>query len=172
MKLLPTTKMPFRRRREGKTDYKQRLELLKSKKPRLVVRRSLKYIKAQIVIFDKKGDRTIASASSYGLKKFNWNFATDNLPSAYLTGLMMGKKAKEKGIDEAVLDAGLYTSTKGSRIYAVVKGAIDAGLKISVDESMLPSEDRISGKHIANYLKKFSDLPKEFERVKEILMGK
>jgi large subunit ribosomal protein L18 len=39
---LPTYKMPFRRRREGKTNYTKRLKLLLSRKPRLVVRKSLK----------------------------------------------------------------------------------------------------------------------------------
>jgi large subunit ribosomal protein L18 len=170
MKLLPTTKMPFRRRREGKTDYKQRLALLKSEKPRLVVRKSLKYITAQIIEFDKKGDRTIISATSKELKKLDWKFATDNTPAAYLTGLLIGKRAKEKGIEEAILDMGLQTNVKGSRVYALVKGAIDAGLKIPVSNEVFPSEDRIKGEHIANYLKRFSDLPKEFEKIKQKIM--
>ena len=171
MKLKPTYKMPFRRRREGKTDYKKRLKLLLSGKPRLVVRKSLKYIRAQIVEFDERGDRTLASAISKELKKFGWKFACDNLPSAYLVGLLIGKRALQKGIKEAVLDMGLYPSTKGSRIYAVVKGALDAGLKVPVDEEMLPSEDRIKGLHIANYLEKFKDIPEEFEKIKKKLMG-
>ena len=77
MKLSPTFKMPFRRRREGKTNYKKRLKLLLSKKPRLVVRKSLKYIRAQIVEFDKKGDKTLASAFSRELKKLGWKYADD-----------------------------------------------------------------------------------------------
>ena len=145
MKLSPTFKMPFRRRREGKTNYKKRLKLLLSKKPRLVVRKSLKYIRAQIVEFDKKGDKTLASAFSRELKKLGWKYACDNLPAAYLTGLLIGKRALEKGISEAVLDMGLYPSTKGSRIYACVKGALDAGLKIPCSEDVLPSEERIKG---------------------------
>jgi len=156
---------------ERKTDYKQRLKLLKSRKPRLVVRKSLKYVTAQIIQFDKKGDKTLTSASSKELKKDNWKFATDNLPASYLTGLLIGKRAKEKGISESVLDVGLHTSSKGSRIYAVVKGAVDAGLKIPTDESVFPSEDRIFGKHIANYSQKFSDFPKEFEKIKQKIIG-
>lgn len=165
--------MLFRRRREGKTDYKKRLTFLKSRKPRLVVRKSLNYIRAQIVEYDMAGDKTIASATSHELKKLGWKFACDNLPAAYLTGLLIGKKAVEKKIDEVVLDAGLYPSTKGSRVYAVVKGALDAGLKLSHSIEMMPSEDRLSGKHIANYNKKFKELPAEFEKIKQkILSGK
>ncbi len=170
-RMKPTYKMQFRRRREFKTNYKKRLTLLKSRKPRLVVRKSLKYIRAQIIEYDEKGDKTIASVVSSELKKLGWNFACDNTPAAYLTGLLIGKKAKEKKIDEVVLDAGLHTSTKGSRIYAVVKGAVDAGLKLPYDPVVLPSDERISGKHIADYNKKVADMPAEFEKIKKKIIG-
>lgn len=163
----PTYTMPFKRRREGKTNYQKRLRLLLSKKPRLVVRKSLKYICAQIVQFEKIGDKTLAAASSQELKKLGWKFACDNLPAAYLTGLLIGKKAAENKIKEAVLDSGLYPSTKGSRIYAVLKGAVDSDLKVSYDEKILPSEERIKGLHI----QKFKDLPQEFEKIKQKILG-
>ncbi|MCS7106173.1 MAG: 50S ribosomal protein L18 [Candidatus Aenigmarchaeota archaeon] len=171
MKLKPTYKMPFRRRREGKTDYKRRLKILLSKKPRLVVRKSLKYIRAHVVEFDKKGDKTVAFAFSKELKKFGWNYACDNLPASYLTGLLLGRKALEKGIKEVVLDIGLSPSTKGSRIYACVKGALDAGLKVKVSQEVLPSEERIKGMHIAKYLEKFKNIPEDFEKVRKKILG-
>jgi large subunit ribosomal protein L18 len=171
MKLNPRYKMPFKRRRLYKTDYKKRLKLLLSKKPRLVVRRSLKYISAQIIEFSPKGDKTLVQASSKELKKLGWEFSCDNLPASYLTGLLIGKKALEKGIKEAVLDSGLYASTKGNRIYAVVKGARDAGLEVPVDESVLPSEERVKGLHISTYLEKFKGLPEKFEEIRKKIGG-
>jgi large subunit ribosomal protein L18 len=138
---------------------------LSSKKPRLVVRRSLNYITAQIIEFDIKGDKTLVTASSKELKKMGWKFSCDNLPAAYLTGLLIGNKAVKKGIKEAVLDTGLYMSTKGSRIYSAAKGAVDAGLNVSVNEEILPSEERIRGDHIA-VQEKFKSLPQEFEKIK------
>jgi large subunit ribosomal protein L18 len=45
----PRYRVPWRRRREGKTNYYKRLKLIRSGKPRLVVRRTNKYIIAQIV---------------------------------------------------------------------------------------------------------------------------
>ena len=167
MKLSPTYTMQFKRRREGRTDYANRLKLLYSKKPRLVVRRSLKYIKVQIIEFEKNGDKTLVAASSEELKKMGWKFACDNLPAAYLTGLLIGKKVVKAGIKDVILDAGLYSSTKGNRIYAVVKGVVDAGVTIPVGEEILPNEERIKGFHIAKYLDKFADLPKEFEKIKQ-----
>lgn len=167
MKLSPTYKMPFKRRRLGKTNYKTRLALLKSKTPRLVVRRSLRYFRVQVITLDKDGDKTIVSVSSNDLKKLGWTFACDNLPAAYLTGLIAGKKIIEKGIKEVIADIGLYSSTKGNRIYAVLKGAADSGLKVSVDESILPAENRIKGLHIAKYLERFRLLPEKFEEIKK-----
>ncbi|MEM5790957.1 MAG: 50S ribosomal protein L18 [Candidatus Aenigmatarchaeota archaeon] len=165
MKVSPTYRIQFKRRREGKTDYKRRLKLLSSKKPRLVVRKSLKYIRAQIIEFDKKGDKTIASAFSKELEKFGWKYSFKNLPASYLTGLLIGKRAIEKGVKEAILDIGLYPSTKGSKIYACGKGALDAGLKIPIKEEILPSEERIKGEHIVK------DLPKTFEEIKKKILG-
>ncbi len=159
--------MPFKRKRLGKTDYQKRLRLLKSKKLRLVVRRSLNYITAQLVEFDAKGDKVIMSSLSRQLKKLGWKFACDNLPAAYLTGLALGKQAAKNNISEAILDSGLYPSTKGNRIYATVKGAIDGGLKVNVGKEILPTDDRLAGKHI----EKFKDLPAVFEKIKQTILS-
>ena len=79
MKLTPTYRPQYKRRRLGKTNYKKRLQLLSSGIPRLVVRKSLNYIRAQIIEFDKKGDKTVASANSRELKKLG--FDTDSAKS-------------------------------------------------------------------------------------------
>jgi large subunit ribosomal protein L18 len=167
-KISPTYRIHFRRRREGKTNYKKRLKLLLSEKPRLVYRKTLKYIIGQIINFDKKGDVTLVGITSKILKKYGWKFACDNTPATYLTGYLLGKMALSKGIKEAVLDIGLYTSTKGGRMYAFAKGAIDAGLNVPCDEEMFPSEDRIKGLHISE------EVAKNFEEVKkniEVMFG-
>lgn len=162
--------MPFKRRHAYKTDYKKRLKMLKSKLPRLVVRRSLKYITAQIAEYENKSDKIRVAATSRELKKLGWEFACDNLPAGYLTGLLIGKKSLSKNITQAVLNGGLYPSVKGSRIYAVAKGAIDAGLKVPVDSGVMPSDDRIKGGHISHN-EKFKKMPEEFERVKQRILG-
>jgi large subunit ribosomal protein L18 len=164
MKLTKTFKLPFKRKMQGKTDYKKRLRLLESGKPRLVVRRSLNYLQAQIISYGETGDRTLASANSRSLKKLGWEFSCDSTPAAYLVGFAIGKAAVRSNIPEAILDSGLYRSTKGSRIYAVVKGARDAGLDVPVDEGILPDANRISGKHLHN-----KDIPAKFEEIKQRL---
>ena len=49
MKTHKTRAAAYRRKREGKTDYRKRLRLLLSGKPRLVIRRSLRDISAQVI---------------------------------------------------------------------------------------------------------------------------
>jgi len=164
----PRYKVPYRRKRNGKTDYKKRLNLLKSGKPRLVVRISNRYITAQIVKYYPEGDKVVTTTRSYELKKFNWKYSNKNTPAAYLTGLLCGYKSIAKNISEAILDIGLKPSTKGSRVYAVVKGAIDAGMKIPVNEKIFPSEDRIKGKVISEY-KKDDEIVKNFDETKELI---
>ncbi|MCD6226510.1 MAG: 50S ribosomal protein L18 [Candidatus Aenigmarchaeota archaeon] len=156
--------LPLKRRKEKKTNYNRRLKLLLSKKPRLVVRKSLKYTYAQIIKYKKDADQTMVSCSSKDLLKFGWNGSCSNVPAAYLTGFLIGKKAVKNKIKSAVLDVGLQSCTKGGKIYAVLKGAIDAGLNIPKSEKteeMFPSEDRIKGKHI-----KDKEIEKIFNSVK------
>jgi large subunit ribosomal protein L18 len=154
----------FKRRRENKTNYRKRIALLKSGKTRLVIRRSLSNITVQFVDFIPSGDKTIVSATSTELKKLGWS-RTGNVPASYLTGLLAGRKAKDKKIEGAILDLGLQISTKGSRIYAALKGVLDSGIKVPHSEEILPSEDRIKGRHISK------DMEKQFEDVKNKIAG-
>jgi large subunit ribosomal protein L18 len=179
-------KVPFRRRREGKTDYGTRIKLIDLDKYRLVVRISNANVIVQVIAIGENGDETLVSAHSKELQNLGWLGGTKNTSAAYLTGYICGKKALNAGIDEAILDIGLRTSIKGSRIYAALKGAVDAGLYLPHGEAILPDEDRISGKHISDYAesldsdelsKKFSkyierglqpmDLPKHFGEIKD-----
>jgi len=162
----PRYAVKFKRKRQGKTNYKKRLALLKSGFPRFVVRKSNKYIYVQIIEYDPKGDKTICQAHSAELKKFGWNRSAKSLPAAYLAGLLAGKRALKKGIKKALLDSGLYTLTPNCRIYAALKGAIDAGLNIPHSPKILPDEARLKGEHIAKYLK-INNLPKLVESIKE-----
>lgn len=154
----------FRRKREGKTDYKKRLKLLLANKPRLVIRRTNTSMILQLIEYSPKGDKVIASVISSELKRLGWKASFSNLPASYLAGLLLGKKAGEKKVKEAILDIGLQKSIKGSRIYASLKGALDAGLKVVASTEIIPKEDRISGKHISEYAKKLKEDKAKYEK--------
>jgi len=145
---------PFRRRIEQRTNYKKRLAMLKSNQPRLVVRKSNNNFLVEVVEYSPKGDKTKAFAHSNELKAMGWGKHKGNIPAAYLTGYLCGKKAKKAKIKSAILDIGLNTPVHGSRMFAGLKGAIDAGIEISADKKVFPSEDRIKGKHMGDDVEK------------------
>lgn len=185
----PTYRVKFRRRREGKTNYYRRRRLLQSRQPRLVIRKTNKNVIVQFVNARVVGDATEASAISRELLDYGWTAGTGSLPAAYLTGLLAGLRAKSRGIKGAILDIGLNSPVRGSRVYAALKGALDAGVEIPHKEDVLPDESRIKGEHIVAGYNHFSEekdtnmfsevgkkktnitgIPKNVEKVKQALL--
>ena len=160
----PRYRVPYRRRREAKTDYKARRILATSDSPRLVVRPSGRNITIQMVESKIEGDYVLAQASSKELEGYGWLGSRKNTPAAYLLGLLAGRKALKEGIGEANLDIGLSRPTKGGRVFAAVKGALDAGLEVPCDSEILPEPSRIEGKVISDYARTIED-PHDFERL-------
>lgn len=158
-------RVPFRRARIGKTDYRARKQMLISRIPRLVVRKSLKNMEIQVIVPGQKGDITLALANSNELKNYGYNGGTGNITAAYLTGLLIGYRAIKKGNAEAILDIGLYQATRGGRIFAALKGAVDSGLEIPHNPDIFPSDERITGKHIDEY--RNTNIAEQFEAVKQ-----
>ena len=162
----PAYTVPYRRRREGKTDYRLRKKLIISKIPRLVVRKTNKHIITQLVEATVIGDIVITSAHSQELrKKYGWLGDLNNLPAAYLTGLLCGLRAADKGVKKAILDIGLHTPSRGAAVFAAMKGFVDAGVEVPHNESILPDESRIRGEHIAKYAEMLSsEKPEEYSK--------
>jgi len=145
-------RVAYRRRREQKTDYQARRIMATSEHPRFVVRASNKGIIAQFVKAELDGDKVLTQAASNELlTKYGWQASGKNVPAGYLLGLIAGHKAIKAGIETAYLDLGLKRPTKGSKIFAVVKGAIDAGLNIPCNSDVIPPPERINGGDIAKY---------------------
>ena len=137
-----------RRRYEGRTDYKARLHLLSSGKPRVIFRKTNRYLIGQIVVSDVAQDRVIVNVSTKDLLGHGWPVklagSLKSLPAAYLMGYMLAKKVKS--INEGILDIGLLRHVPKSRIYAFVKGLRDAGFNIPCNEDVLPDESLLNKK--------------------------
>ena len=160
----PRYRVPFRRRREGKTNYQARRALILSKLPRLTVRGTSKHTTAQIIEAKTTGDEIIVSAHSRELKKtYGWQAGCGNTPAAYLTGLLCGYKATAHNVKKAVLDTGLQSPSRGARVFAALKGILDAGVTVPHGEDVLPDETRIRGQHVADYAKKLSSDPEAYK---------
>jgi large subunit ribosomal protein L18 len=159
-------KVQKRRRREGKTDYMKRLKLLKGGSPRIVFRKTNRYIIAQYVTSKEAQDKIEIGVSSKKLKEFGWPDEFDgslkSLPAAYLTGLLIGKEINKRKLKTPIVDFGMNRVINKNRGYAFLKGIVDAGVKIKCKEEQFPEEDRISGKH----------LKKDFSRIFEEIKSK
>ena len=155
----------MRRRRESKTDYRARISMLKSNLPRIVFRKTNRYIIGAYVKSGQSQDYVVLSANSKELEKYGWQgYNIKNLPACYLTGLLLGKKIIGKKQDKnVILDLGLMRNIPKSRIYSFVKGLKDEGINIKCDEKMFPDIERIGGKHIGENINKM------FEKVKKNL---
>lgn len=161
----PRYRVMFRRRRQKRTDYRMRKTMIVSKALRLVVRTSLSNTQMQVAQALLIGDKMLASANSKSLASYGWRAPSGNIPAAYLTGYLLGKRAVAAGLEEAILDIGLTRNTNGARVFAALKGATDAGLSIPHDEGVLPSNERIGGEHIAEYAKRLREAdPTAYEK--------
>ena len=143
-----------RRRKENKTDYKLRLKLLKSRKERIVIRKTNKYIIIQAIKSIESKDSVLMGVTSKELLNHGWDKKFEgslkSLPAAYLTGLLFAKKA---GKNQFIIDLGMARTIAGNRIFAAVKGLIDGGVKINANEEIFPSEDRLNGEHLKDEVK-------------------
>ena len=149
----PRYRVHFRRRREGRTDYRVRLRLLASGRSRAVVRCSGRRVRVSVVDFDPAGDRVLASADSAELGRIAFPPSSlASTPAAYLTGYLAGLRAKSRGAEGAVLDAGLHHPTAGGRLAAALKGLLDAGLEIPHGGEQFPSAERLGGAHLPKRL--------------------
>jgi large subunit ribosomal protein L18 len=137
--------IPRRRRLEGKTNYTKRRRLLEARKPRIIIRKTNRYIIIQYIESRFAQDSVKISVNSKELLEYGWSKgkigSLKSLTAAYLTGLLFGKKIEN--LPKAIVDTGLIISTKGSRVYAALKGIVESGYKISHNAEVFPEDKRI-----------------------------
>ncbi|KAJ3023736.1 UNVERIFIED_CONTAM: 60S ribosomal protein L5 [Siphonaria sp. JEL0065] len=163
-----------------------------SPKYRLVVRITNADIIAQIVYAKITGDVVLCAAYSHELPRYGVEVGLTNWSAAYCTGLLVARRLltqlnladKYEGntnvdgtyfevepVDDAprpfqaFLDVGLRRTTTGSRVFGVLKGAVDGGLLIPHSENRFPGWDTTSkeldaetlhryilGGHVSDYM--------------------
>jgi large subunit ribosomal protein L18 len=136
----------LRRLREEKTNYKKRKLMLMSRADFITVQISNENTLVQVHKPQFTGDKVVASAHSRFLISKGWKGSRKNVPAAYLTGYLAGKKALASGTTSAILYSGTRKYTQ--RMAAALKGVIDAGLEIPASEETLPADERINGTHL------------------------
>ncbi|CAM8987920.1 unnamed protein product [Rhodiola kirilowii] len=93
----------FRRRRDGKTDYRARIRLINQDKNkyntpkyRFVVRFTNKDIVAQIISASIAGDLVLASAYAHELPRYGLEVGLTNYAASYCTGLLLARRVLQK----------------------------------------------------------------------------
>ena len=98
----------YRRRREGKTDYRARRQMIVqdrtkygAAKYRMVARITNKDVICQMVHAKVQGDDVLCSAYAHELKSFGLQVGLTNYAAAYCTGLLLARRTLDKlGIAE------------------------------------------------------------------------
>lgn len=159
-----------RRRHENKTDYKARISLLGSGKPRIVFRKTNRNIIGQYVKSKEAQDSVSIGVTSYNLLKYGWpkeaSGSLKSLPASYLTGFLLGKRIledEEKAM--AILDIGLLRNIGKSRVYSFLKGVVDSGIKIPHSDKVFPDESRLKGRHMKKNVD-FEKIKQNIEKIK------
>lgn len=158
-----------RRRRENKTDYLNRLKLLKSGKPRVVFRRTNKYVISQYVTSKQAQDKVEMTINSRDLMNYGWpkefSGSLKSLPASYLTGYLIGKQIKNKKLKTPIVDLGMVRTIYKTKSYAFIKGLVDSGVEIKCKEEAFPEEERIQGKNLKkDFSSKFNEIKLKIDK--------
>ncbi len=157
-----------KRRNKHKTDYSKRIKLLKSRSPRVVFRKTNRYVTAQYTTSKQAQDKIEIGVSSKHLMKYGWpKELSGNLkstPASYLTGLLIGNKIIKSKLDMPIVDFGMIRVLHKTRVYAFLKGLIDTGIKINCKDNAFPSEERIKGEHMKNKIP-FDEIKSKIEKI-------
>ena len=163
-------KVGKRRRREAKTDYAKRIKLLKSNSPRIAFRKTNRYLIAQYIVSKEAKDEIKLDANYKELLKFGWakefSGSLKSISAAYLLGLLMSKKIKEKKLEKPIIDFGMIKMIHKTKTYAFLKGLIDGGITIDCKEDAFPPEDRLKGEHMKNKIP-FEEIKSKIEKHSE-----
>ena len=176
-----------RRRKEYKTDYKKRFALLKSGLPRIIFRKTNRYLIAQYVKSKEAQDAIVLGIDSKELLKYGWpeKESIKSIPASYLTGYLFGKKilleklegspesslgegSPESSFEEKpILDFGMARALHKTKVYAFIKGLIDSGIKIECAKENFPDESRIKGEHLKNKIS-FDEIKSKIDSLSKI----
>jgi len=159
-----------KRRQECKTNYSKRLKLLKGGKPRVTFRKTNKCIIAQYIISVAAQDKIEIGITSKHLMKHGWpkeaQGSLKSIPASYLTGYLLGNKILAEKKETPIVDLGMTRTDHKTKVFAFLKGLIEAGVDINCKEEAFPEQERIEGKAMKE------DFSKIVKDVKEKIGGK
>lgn len=139
----------LKRIRTRKTNYRKRQALLIGRQNFVTIKITNQNVIAQVLKPEIGGDVVKVSVHSRELRRHGWKGSLNSLPACFLLGILLGKKARQNGIEKAILYIGNKPFT--SRIAACMKGIVESRMDVPISEETFPSQDRLYGRHIADY---------------------
>ena len=163
-------RIPKRRRIEGKTDYANRVRMLKGETPRIVFRRTNRYVIAEYITSHEAQDKVEIGLTSKNLKKYGWPEEFDgslkSVTATYLTGYLMGKEIAKKKLATPIVDVGMVRTLSKNKVFAFINGLVDSGLKIKCSKEKFPEAERIEGKSMKkDFSKTFKEIKLKLEKI-------
>ena len=163
-------RIPKRRRIEGKTDYAHRVRMLKGETPRVVFRRTNRYVIAEYITSHEAQDKVEIGLTSKNLKKYGWPEEFDgslkSVTATYLTGYLMGKEIAKKKLATPIVDVGMVRTLSKNKVFAFINGLVDSGLKIKCSKEKFPEAERIEGKSMKkDFSKTFKEIKLKLEKI-------
>jgi large subunit ribosomal protein L18 len=143
--------------------------MLKGETPRVIFRKTNRYIIAEYVTSHEAQDKVEIGLTSKKLKKFGWPDEFDgslkSIPAAYLTGFLMGKEISKKKLATPIVDVGMTRTLSKNKIFAFINGLVDAGIKIKCPKENFPENERIEGKNLKkDFSKTFKEIKSKIEK--------
>ena len=159
-----------KRRKENKTDYSKRINLLKSNSPRIVFRKTDRYIIAQYVSSKEAQDKIEVGITSKNLFEYGWpkelEGSLKSIPACYLTGLLIGRKILKNKMKKPIADSGMNRIVHKNRFFAFLKGLKDSGIDIECRAEFFPPENRIKGEHMKkDFVKMFEEIKLKIQKI-------
>ncbi|MEK6757649.1 MAG: 50S ribosomal protein L18 [Nanoarchaeota archaeon] len=156
-----------RRRQQGKTDYLNRLKLLKGNSPRIVFRRTNNYFTAQYVTSKAAQDKIEIGIDTKKLLKYGWpekaKSGLKSTPAAYFLGIMIGNQIKRNKLEKPIVDFGMLRVMHKAKVCAFLKGLIDSGIAINCKKEAFPTNERIRGEHMKTKIP-FDEIKSKIEK--------
>jgi len=136
------------------------MRILEGMKPRIVIRKTNKYMIIQYVVSQQSQDFVKKTVNSKELLDYGWpkdkSGSLKSIPASYLSGLLFGNKIKEFS-EKKMVDTGLITNTKGSRVFGVVKGIVDSGIDLKYSPEVIPKEEKIKTEKVKGFFDKVKE---------------
>lgn len=164
-----------RRRKERKTDYKKRIKILKGNLPRIVFRKTNRYLLIQYIKSKEAQDTVIFGFDSRKLLEYGWPKSSrgglKSLPAAYLIGYLAGTEIMKRKLEIPIVDFGMARVISKSKIHSFIKGLVDSGIKIKHKKEAFPDDSKIKGEFLKNKIS-FEEIKKRITENKGNKNGK